>query len=267
MDSIFYEPCCEILKANAPNSMSANVLMKTILAKYPNIQWSGTQGPVRAMLLKAASLDNCPIRQVPKVSPPLFFYSNNGQQKIHMTMSVEASPEEIMDDAALKANAALKTELLKRIREMNETDFETLVNKLISKMGYGRAENTQKSNDRGIDGFIYGDRLGLNVICVQSKRYDGHNVQRPAIQQFIGALKGRDGIFVTSADFSPSAKEEAKHPSNGSKIALIDGNQLVSFMIEYNIGVQDTPMKYVLKQIDQDFFEELSFSGNNRLLK
>ena len=259
MTSIFYEPCCEILKECEPKPMSANALMKAILVKYPELKWSGTQGPVRAMLLKASTLENCPIRQVPEVIPPQFFYSVQGisNKKMSVPVTVDASPEEIMEEAFIKSNTALRTELLKLVRKMDETAFEELVNQLISKMGFGRAETTPKTGDGGIDGYIYGDRLGLNVICIQAKRYDGHNVQRPDIQRFRGALNGRDGVFVTSADFSNTARQDAAQNSNGSKIALIDGEQLVGFMIEFNLGVQDVGKAYTLKRIDTDFFSEL----------
>lgn len=155
------------------------------------------------------------------------------------------------------ANDSLKAQLLAPIREMDNFAFEFLVNQLLSKMGFGRVETTKKSGDGGIDGFIYGDRLGLSVIGVQSKRFTENKVGRPDIQGFIGALKGLDGVFVTSSDFSTDAEKEANEKGAGSKIALINGNQLVNYMIEYNLGVQETGTIYNLKRIDKDFFDEL----------
>ncbi len=257
MASMFYEPSVEILKAANGTALRVCEVSREIKKKFPDLKWSGGDGPVRALLMSAAG-NGTPIRMVPDSSPPRFYYSeadaNTPSAKIKIP---EASPEEIMEEAFCRADRALRDELLARVTKMEDTDFEVLVNNLISRMGFGRAETTQQSNDGGIDGYIYGDRLGLNVICVQAKRYDGHNVQRPAIAQFIGDLQGRDGVFVTSSGFSEGARELAENTHTNSKIALIDGEQLVGFMIEYNVGVQETGKTYTLKRIDTDYFDEL----------
>ena len=256
MASIFYDPCVKILKAHEGQQLRVNEIMRDLTGgAFPELKWSGGQGPVRAMLLAASANDSTPIKQVQGVLPPKFYYSEvKNSVKI---VAPEATPEEIMDEAFSRAVEALKESLLDIIMKMDDTQFEVLVNKLISKMGFGRAETTQQSGDHGIDGFIYGDRLGLNVICVQAKHYDGHNVQRPEIDSFIGALEGRDGVFVTSSGFSPEAKKKAEKTGSISKIALIDGKQLVEYMIEFDVGVQATGKVYALKRIDKDFFEEM----------
>lgn len=256
MASMFYEPCLEILKASPGKEMRVFEISKQIKEKYPALQWGGGDGPVRALLMSAAG-NGTPIRMVMGSKPPRFYYSEAAATMPANAYIPDASPEEIMEEAYCRADRALRDELLSRIVKMDDTSFEVLVNNLISRMGFGRAETTQVSHDGGIDGYIYGDRLGLNVICVQAKRYDGHNVQRPEIDRFIGALEGRDGVFVTSSGFSPEAKRKAEKPCCNSKIALIDGETLVGYMIEYNVGVQEVGKTYILKRLDMDYFDEL----------
>lgn len=259
MASKFYMPALTILKNNAPNPMTANEIKKIIIEQYPDIVWSGTQGPIRAMLLRAASLNNSHIKLVlgNNSSPPSFYYQELSDNSDNAETIPEPSPEEKMDDAYQFATDSLKEELRQRVRGLSDTHFEELVNQLISKMGFGQAKTTRRSHDGGIDGYIYGDRLGFNVICVQSKHFTEHNVQSKDIHSFIGALNGRDGVFVTSSDFSSGAKAVANNIKNGSHLVLINGDQLLDYMIEYNVGVQETGKKYILKQIDSDFFIEL----------
>ena len=257
MASIFYEPCLEILKSANGSAMRVFEISREIKKRYPDVHWMGGDGPVRALLMSAAG-NGTPIRMVQGEKPPRFYYSEADAHAPAMQMRIpDASPEEIMEEAFCRADRALRDELLARVTTMDDSAFEVLVNNLISQMGFGRAETTQPSHDGGIDGYIYGDRLGLNVICVQAKRYDGRNVQRPEIDRFIGALEGRDGVFVTSSSFSPEARRKAEKPCCNSKIALIDGEQLVGFMIEYNVGVQEVGKSYILKRVDTDYFDEL----------
>ncbi len=255
MASMFYEPALAILKAVPGRQMSASEVRKRILAEYPELKWGGTQGPVRAMLLTAAE-KGTPIKQVPGLKPPRFYY--DASEPAACVAPPEPSEEEVLEAAFQKVNSELKAQLLKRICAMDDADFEVLVNRLVSRLGFGEDVTTPKNNDHGIDGYIFGDRLGLNVICVQAKKFVGHNVQRPQIDAFIGALEGRDGVFVTTSGFSPEARQKAAKTGSTSKIALIDGDQLVEFMIEYNLGVQDAGRVYTLKKIDEDFFNEFS---------
>lgn len=257
MASMFYEPAVEILKSAKGKLLGAAEVRRQIIEKYPDLNWSGTQGPVRQMLLCAAEKDT-PIKYVEGSKPPLFYYDDTKYGKTTAVQEVpEASLEEIVEDACAKAEAALKAELLAKIRSLSDAAFEEFANRFVEKLGYGKAETTQRTHDKGIDGFVYGDCLGLNVIGVQAKHYDGHNVQRPEIDKFIGALEGRDGVFVTSSSFAKGAEEKAANTHTSSKIALIDGNRMVDLMIKYNYGVQDTDTKFVLRRIDHDFFEEL----------
>jgi restriction system protein len=251
---MFYEPALAILKSEGGRPLRASEVKQRILTEYPDLEWGGTQGPVRAMLLKAAE-QGTPIKQVPDSKPPRFYYDESGSSEY--AIPPEPSDEEALETAFQKLHSELKLKLLERLRDMEDDDFEVVVNRLVSRLGFGEAVTTKKNNDRGIDGYIFADRLGLNVICVQAKRYqDGQNVQRPAIDAFIGALEGRNGVFVTSSGFSPGARQKAEKTGSNSKIALIDGKQLVEYMIEFNLGVQDTGRVYTLKKIDEDFFAD-----------
>jgi restriction system protein len=127
-------------------------------------------------------------------------------------------------------------------------------------MGYGGSrkdagEAVGMSGDEGIDGIIKEDRLGLDIIYVQAKKWE-NTISRPEIQKFAGALQGkraRKGIFITTSDFSKSAQEYVSSIEN--KITLIDGNHLAQLMIDFNVGVA-TAATYELKRIDYDYFEE-----------
>lgn len=254
--SIFFEPCCELLKGSK-EPMSANQLMKLILDQYPDIKWGGTQGPVRAMLLSVSKKTGSPIQMIPGSSPPLFEYNRNSPLNTSMISEVEETPEEIIERAFDKIMANLRESILEKIYLISPFSFETLVNSVIAAMGYGRPVTTQISRDGGLDGIIYADRLGMNIVCVQSKQYAQDNkVQAPEIQRFIGALDGMNGVFVTSSDFSSGAREKAQNARH-SKIILINGKELVNYMIEYNVGVQNTKTSYVIKEVDSDFFDNL----------
>lgn len=130
----------------------------------------------------------------------------------------------------------------------------------IVKMGYGGSykdagQAIGRSGDEGVDGIINEDRLGLDVIYLQAKRWTG-NVSRPEIQKFAGALQGKrakKGIFITTSDFTSEAREYAKNID--AKIILISGQQLVELMWEHNVGL-DNARTYELKKIDLDYFNE-----------
>ena len=140
------------------------------------------------------------------------------------------------------------------------TFFEELVIDLLVEMGYGgsredAAEAVGRSGDGGIDGIINEDRLGLDVVYVQAKRWEA-NVSRPELQKFAGALQGqraRKGIFITTSDFSRDAREYVNNID--SKIVLIDGYQLAEYMIDHNVGVS-VVKSYELKRVDLDYFIE-----------
>lgn len=169
-------------------------------------------------------------------------------------------PNERIEDAYAEINQSLASGLLEKMAAMDAFRFEQLVVDLLFGMGYGgsrqeAAKVTQKSGDEGIDGVINEDRLGLDVIYIQAKRWQS-NVGRPEIQSFVGALAGKQahkGIFITTSQFSQTAVDYARAVSQ--KIILIDGPRLAELMIEHNIGVS-TVRTLSLKRIDSDYFEE-----------
>ena len=159
-----------------------------------------------------------------------------------------------------KIAGELAADLLEEIKKKKPVFFEKLVVDLLVKMGYGGSrEDAGKavggSHDEGIDGIINEDRLGLDVVYIQAKQWEG-SVSRPEIQKFAGALQGqraRKGIFITTSEFSKGCYDYVK--SIDSKIILIDGKQLAQYMIEYDIGVS-TSKTYEIKRVDSDYFDE-----------
>lgn len=172
----------------------------------------------------------------------------------------EQTPEEMLESAYQRLRADLAAELLVRLKNCSPRFFERLVVEVLLKMGYGGSrkeagEAIGATGDEGIDGIINEDRLGLDVIYLQAKRWQG-TVGRPEIQKFVGALHGKrakKGIFITTATFSTDALDFVSQIE--SKVALIDGKQLAEMMIDSNVGV--TPeAAYESKRIDSDYFEE-----------
>jgi restriction system protein len=172
---------------------------------------------------------------------------------------ITATPEETIANSYLKIRKNLGNEILARIKACSPGFFENLVVELLVKMGYGgtikeAGKSIGKSGDEGIDGIIKEDRLGLDIIYVQAKRWE-NVVGRPEIQKFVGALAGqgaKKGVFITTSRFSNEAREY--QPKNESKIVLIDGEQLADLMIDYNLAVTTTHT-YEIKRIDHDYFE------------
>ncbi|MFM7882571.1 MAG: restriction endonuclease [Microcystis panniformis] len=176
------------------------------------------------------------------------------------TSDQEQNPEELLENSYQEIRQALATDLLSILRKLSPDAFEKLVVELLVKMGYGGSirdagKAVGKSGDQGIDGIIKEDRLGLDIIYIQAKRWaDNNAVGRPEIQKFVGALAGqgaKKGIFITTSYFTQEALEYA--PRNEIKIVLIDGEELGQLMIDYNLGVS-TKEIYEIKRIDHDYF-------------
>ncbi|MGD6872526.1 restriction endonuclease [Sutcliffiella horikoshii] len=148
--------------------------------------------------------------------------------------------------------------LLKQLRNVHWIKFEDIVIELLTVMGYGDGKVTQRTNDEGLDGVIKEDKLGLDNIYVQAKRYGATNsVGRDVVQSFSGALDGkgaRKGVFITTSYFTDNAKQYAER-LEAKKIILIDGKQLAKLMIDHNVGV-DISETFVIKSIDYDFFKD-----------
>jgi restriction system protein len=166
-----------------------------------------------------------------------------------------------MEEAHRKLRKTVADDLLDRIKAASPAFFEKLVIKLLLKMGCGGSlkdagKAIGKSGDGGVDGIIKEDRLGLDVIYVQAKRWDGNPVGRPAVQEFAGALQGHHaakGILITTSRFTPEARDFVR--GIGSKIVLIDGEELANYLLDFNVGVY-VAESYELKRIDSDFFED-----------
>jgi restriction system protein len=166
------------------------------------------------------------------------------------------TPEEVLDTTYKQLQSNLSEELLEKVLQQSPQFFERLVVDLLVKMGYGAGKITGRTGDGGIDGIIDEDKLGLDIIHIQAKRWQiGNNVGRRELQSFVGALagqSGRKGVFITTSSFTREALEY--NPSN-VKIAKIDGKRLADLMITYNLGVS-TKVLYEIKKLDTDYFDE-----------
>jgi restriction system protein len=173
--------------------------------------------------------------------------------------SNQQTPEEILEYSYQELRSALAQELLEKVKSCSPSFFERLVVELLVKMGYGGSIKEAgramgKTGDEGIDGMIKEDRLGLDRIYIQAKRWQD-SVGRPEIQKFVGALAGQGankGIFITTSKFTEQAKTYS--PKNDTKVVLIDGAELAEYMIDFDLGVS-TVSEYKLKKIDTDYFE------------
>jgi len=166
-----------------------------------------------------------------------------------------SSPQDLIDTGFNAIESEVKTELLERLKEIDPYYFEKVILILLKKMGYGDFIETSKSNDQGIDGIINEDKLGLEKIYTQAKRYSDNKVREKDIRNFIGAMSGdtRKGVFITTSSFDQGAINKAKEAHH--TIILIDGVQLSELMLQYNVGVQ-VKTTYEVKELDHDFFEE-----------
>jgi len=172
----------------------------------------------------------------------------------------QQTPEELLETGYQSIRKSLQQEILSKLKLIHPSFFEKIVIQLLVRMGYGGSIQDAgraigRSGDEGIDGVIKEDKLGLDTIYIQAKRWDGV-VGRPELHKFVGALAGqgaKKGIFITTSSFTKEAKDYI--PRNETKIVLIDGSALAQYMIDYNLGVsvQNT---YEIKKIDSDYFEE-----------
>lgn len=196
---------------------------------------------------------------------PEFVVFNTGKPKdesklVESTSANSETPDELIAGGYKQLREALAIELLDRIKTVSPSRFEELVVELLLKMGYGGTQEDAgqvvgKSGDGGIDGIINEDRLGLDVIYIQAKRWEA-DVGRPEIQKFVGALAGNKankGVFITSSGFTKEAKGYASQVNH--RVILIDGPMLAELMMDYDLGVS-TKEVYTVKRLDSDYFEE-----------
>lgn len=170
------------------------------------------------------------------------------------TLDHTLSPQDLIDQGIKNIEYELKLELLEKLKSSDHFYFQTIILKLLEKIWYGDMIGAPKTRDWGIDGVINKDKLWLEKIYIQAKRYTENKVREWDIRNFIGAMSADTdmGIFVTTSWFDEQAIQKAKNARH--KIILIDGNKLVDLMYEYGIWVQIKEI-YEIKQIDEDFFE------------
>lgn len=198
------------------------------------------------------------LRQFPEFLA--FNNASNQSNEICLDDQSQQTPEERLESAHEQLKSQTLLEILATIKSCTPQFFEKLVLDTIVKIGYGgsrkdAAQAIGKSGDEGIDGIINEDRLGLDVIYLQAKRWEA-NVSRPEIQKFAGALHGKrakKGIFITTSDFTSEAIEYVKQID--LKIILISGQQLVKLMWEHGVGL-NTARTYEVKKLDSDYFSE-----------
>lgn len=190
-----------------------------------------------------------------------FMYGDGVDNVQEKTDASENTPEEIMEAGYQSIAKELQAELLNQLKNNSAAFFEQAVIDLLLSMGYGGSRKDAgqaigRSGDEGIDGVINEDKLGLDLIYVQAKRWNTATVGRPEVQSFVGALNGKfakKGIFITTSSFTKEAREYAQRLDY--KVVLIDGWQLVKLMAEHNIGVS-TVATYEIKKVDSDYFTE-----------
>lgn len=172
--------------------------------------------------------------------------------------TVEQTPEEVLEATHRQLEASLEQELLDRVLTVSPTFFEQLVVDLLVRMGYGGATDAAKvigrSGDGGIDGTIFQDALGLDVVYIQAKRWAG-SVSRPTVQAFAGSLEGfkaTKGVLITTSTFTAEAQQYVSQIAK--RIVLVDGRTLARLMVRHGLGLTPTAT-YVVKKIDGDYFE------------
>lgn len=173
----------------------------------------------------------------------------------------ESTPEELLEASYRTLRDALASELLEKVKSCSPLFFERLVVRLLVAMGYGGSladagQAIGRSGDEGIDGIIKEDKLGLDVVCIQAKRWNTNSVGREVVQAFAGSMEGfrtKKGVFITTATFTKGALEYVKKIER--RIVLIDGERLAELMIDHGIGVK-TIQTYSLKAMDVDYFIE-----------
>ena len=172
----------------------------------------------------------------------------------------DESPDDLMARAEQDARVVLSAELLERVRAIHPAEFERLVLKLLAAMGYGGLGehlHTGQSNDKGLDGVITEDKLGLDRIYVQAKRYgDGNVVSPEQVRAFLGAMMGQGdrGVFITASTFTKGARRAVT--GVGKRVVLIDGEELVDHMINHGVGVEPVRVA-TLYRLNEDFFDAL----------
>ncbi len=219
-----------------------------------------TDRGLKVLSQKPAKINVKFLRQFPEFIEFQAIKHEKDDQEKELEEEKDKTPEELLETAYQQLNDQLVSDLLKQIKEIPPALFEKIVVELLVAMGYGgtlrdAGQAIGKSGDEGIDGVIKEDRLGLDAIYLQAKKWE-NTVGRPEIQKFAGALQGqraKKGIFITTSSFSKEAYDYISRID--TKIVLIDGEQLARLMIDHNIGVTSVS-KYEIKKVDSDYFSE-----------
>jgi restriction system protein len=217
-----------------------------------------TERGIQVLNSNPASINVKFIRQFPEFIE--FQKSARSENKDEKDDEPNQTPEESLETSYQNLRRELAQELLDRIKNLSPKFFERLVVDLLVAMGYGGSRKDAgqavgQSSDGGIDGIIKEDKLGLDAVYIQAKRWE-NTVGRPVVQAFAGSLEGqraRKGVFITTSQFSQDAKEYVNRIEK--KIVLIDGEQLAQLMIAHGIGVTEIA-NYVVKKVDLDCFGE-----------
>ena len=183
-----------------------------------------------------------------------FYTEEKNKNNSFYSEITNSTPQDLIDSGFSQIDATVKSDLLEKLKSIDPYYFEKVILILLKKMGYGDFIETAKSGDGGIDGIINEDKLGLDKIYIQAKRYGENKVREKDIRNFIGAMSGdtTKGIFVTTSDFHEGAIKKANDAHH--KIILIDGNKLVDLLHEFNVGVQIKSI-FEIKELDLDFFD------------
>lgn len=246
---------------------------KTYLKKAGLIESVGrgtfriTQRGLNALFSNPERIDNAYLLQFPEFVE----FKNTRRESLPSSISpqshaievTEKTPEEIIDSVLAEVEKSLVEELLDYVLSSSPAFFERMVIDLLRAMGYGGAFGTGKAigrtDDGGIDGYVQEDKLGLDMIYIQAKRWQrGSSVGRPEVQAFVGSLMGAGatkGVFITTAHFSRKAVDYVAS-MKALKIILIDGELLAKLMIDHNVGI-GIERSFALKRIDRDYFEGL----------
>lgn len=215
-----------------------------------------TRGHVQITEKGLAQNQQLSLKDLEEESTILDFYKTEiDKDTTEINQISNASPQDLIDEGFNQIENETKIELLEKLKTIDPFYFEKVILILLKRMGYGEFVETSKSGDGGIDGIINEDKLGLDKIYIQAKRFTENKVREKDIRNFIGAMSGdtNKGVFVTTSIFDKGAEEKAKNAHH--KIILIDGNNLVSLMHDYNVGVQVKAI-YEVKHLDEDFFIE-----------
>jgi restriction system protein len=237
-------------------------LKKAVLLEYPKRGFFQITDRGKDLLIQNPTKINIKfLNQFPEHIDFLNSKKDNDKSEPEIIEISETTPQESIEFGYQKIRKELELELLNRVKSCSPDFFERLVVDLLVKMGYGGSRRDAgraigKSGDGGIDGIIKEDKLGLDIVYIQAKRWDNTVVGRPEIQKFVGALheqRARKGVFITTSRFSQEAREYVSIID--SKIVLIDGQELAQLMIDNHVGVSTVSI-YEIKKIDSDYFTD-----------